>query len=275
MFYIFTTKLYTMRSILILSAALLIFFFNGCNKNDRSLNLFSINDDIELGKQLEQEIASNPSEYPLLSETAYPQAYAYIKGLRDSILNGGNVYYKDKFEWKVKIIQDDNTLNAFCAPGGYIYIYTGLIKYLDSEDELIGVLGHEMAHADRRHSTDQLTKNFGLSLLIGIVTGTTGQTQLAEIAAGLTSLAFSRKDETEADEYSVKYLCPTSYNAAGAAGFFEKIEAQGGQNVPQFLSTHPNPDNRIQNIYQIKTNNQCSGTAIYDQRYINFKNSLP
>jgi hypothetical protein len=176
MFYIFTTKLYTMRSILILSAALLIFFFNGCNKNDRSLNLFSINDDIELGKQLEQEIASNPSEYPLLSETAYPQAYAYIKGLRDSILNGGNVYYKDKFEWKVKIIQDDNTLNAFCAPGGYIYIYTGLIKYLDSEDELIGVLGHEMAHADRRHSTDQLTKNFGLSLLIGIVTGTTGQT---------------------------------------------------------------------------------------------------
>jgi len=258
--------------------AVLIFTasFNACkNKDDKGLNFFSIQDDIALGKELEQQIASSPSEYPVLSESTYPQAYAYIRGLRDSILNGGKVFYKDEFEWKVKIIQDDNTLNAFCAPGGYIYVYTGLIKYLDTEDELIGVLGHEMAHADRRHSTDQLSKQYGLSLLLSVVTGTIGQSQLAEIAASLTSLAFSRKDETEADEYSVKYLCPTSYNAAGAAGFFEKIEAQGGQNPPQFLSTHPNPDNRIQNIYQTKTINNCTGTGTYDQRYTDFKNSLP
>jgi beta-barrel assembly-enhancing protease len=250
--------------------------FNGCkNKDDKSLNLFSIQDDIALGKELEAHIAANPQEYPILSESQYPAAYAYIRGLRDSILNADKVFYKNQFEWKVYIINDNSTQNAFCAPGGYIYIFTGLIHYLDSEDELIGVLGHEMAHADRRHSTDQLTKHYGLSLLVSVIAGTVGQSQLAEIAAGLTSLAFSRKDETEADEYSVKYLCPTSYNAAGAAGFFEKIEAQGGQNPPQFLSTHPNPDNRIQNINQTRTNEGCFGTAIYDQRYVAFKNSLP
>ncbi len=245
------------------------------NKEDKSLNIFRIQDDIALGQELEAHIAANPQEFPLLSEAAHPQAYAYIRGLRDSILYAGKVFYKNEFEWKVRIIQDDATLNAFCAPGGYIYVYTGLIKYLDSEDELIGVLGHEMAHADRRHSTDQLTKQYGLSLLIGIVAGTTGQDQLAQIAGSLTSLAFSRSDEKEADEYSVKYLCPTSYNAAGAAGFFEKIEAQGGSNVPQFLSTHPNPDNRIQNIYETKTNEGCGGNEKYDVRYEAFKASLP
>jgi predicted Zn-dependent protease len=251
-------------------------FFSTCkNKDDKSLNLFRIQDDIELGQQLEQEIANNPQTYPLLSESQYPQAYSYIRGLRDSVLNSGKVFYKNEFPWKVYIINDNATLNAFCAPGGYIYIYTGLIKYLTSEDELIGVLAHEMAHADRRHSTDQLTQRYGLSLLIGIVAGTTGQDQLAQIAGSLTSLAFSRSDEKEADEYSVKYLCPTTYNAAGAAGFFEKIEAQGGNNVPQFLSTHPNPDNRIQNIKQNKTDLACGGNETYSTRYQQFKNSLP
>lgn len=257
-------------------AFMCILAFSTCkNKDDKSFNLFSINDDKSLGLQLSQQIASNPAEYPLLSETQYPQAYSYMRGLRDSILNSGKVFYRNEFDWTVKIIQDDNTLNAFCAPGGYIYVYTGLIKYLESEDELIGVLAHEIAHADRRHSTDQLTQQYGLSLLISVVAGTTGQDQLAQIAGSLTSLAFSRGDEKEADEYSVKYLCPTSYNAAGAAGFFEKIEAQGGQNVPQFLSTHPNPDNRIQNIKDDKTELGCLGSGTYDQRYASFKASLP
>lgn len=250
--------------------------FNSCrNKDDKSLNIFSIQDDIALGKELEAYISANPQEYPLLPESQYPSAYAYLRGLRDSILNAGKVYYKNQFEWKIYIINDNSVLNAFCAPGGYIYIYTGLIHFLDSEDELVGVLGHEMAHADRRHSTDQLTKQYGLALLVGVIAGTTGQSTLAEIAAGLTSLAFSRKDEKEADEYSVRYLCPTSYHAAGAAGFFEKIEAQGGQNIPQFLSTHPNPENRIQNIYQTKNSLGCQGNEKYTSRYISFKNSLP
>jgi beta-barrel assembly-enhancing protease len=264
------------RIITLFSLVAILFASNSCkNKDDKSLNIFRVQDDVALGKELEQHIAANPQEFPVLSEAQFPQAYAYIRGLRDSILNGNKVFYKNEFEWKVQIIRDDATLNAFCAPGGYIYIYTGLIKFLDTEDELIGVLGHEMAHADRRHSTDQLTKQYGLSLLVGVIAGTTGQDQLAQIAASLTTLAFSRSDEKEADEYSVKYLCPTTYNAAGAAGFFEKIESLGGQTVPQFLSTHPNPENRIQNIYGHKASEGCLGNEKYDTRYQQFKASLP
>lgn len=263
-----------MRYIYLLSLAVIL-LATGCkNKDDKSFNIFTIEDDKNLGLQVKNEIASDPATYPILSETQYPAAYNYLRGLRNKILNSGKVFYKDEFAWELYIIQDDNTLNAFCAPGGYIYVYTGLIKFLDSEDELAGVLGHEMAHADRRHSTDQLTKQYGLGTLISIVLGD-NQSQLTDIAQGLVTLAFSRSDETEADEYSVIYLCPTDINASGAAGFFEKLEALGGSNPPAFLSTHPNPDNRITKIQAKEDELGCAGTLTNDAAYAAFKASLP
>ncbi|MDX2002580.1 MAG: M48 family metalloprotease [Chitinophagales bacterium] len=256
-------------------AIFLIVFATGCNKNDRSLNIFSIEDDKELGAQLDQQIASDPSTYPILSEAQYPQAYQHLRRIRDKILNSGNVYYKDEFEWQVKIINDDNTLNAFCAPGGYIYVYTGIIKYLETEDQFAGVLAHEIAHADRRHSTDQMTKVYGIETLLSLVLGT-NQNVLTQIAEGLLTLKFSRSNEEEADEYSVRYLCPTDYNAAGAAGFFQKMLDNGdGTGPAEFLSTHPSPDNRVQDINAQKSELSCSGTATYDSQYQDFKNSLP
>lgn len=244
-------------------------------KNDEGFNLFRIQDDIELGKQLEQEIAANPAEYPLLSETQFSAAYAHLYRIRDSILNSGRVTYKNEFEWKLKIVGDDNVLNAFCAPGGYIYVYTGLIKFLDTEDELAGVIGHEIAHADKRHSTEQLTKIYGISVMLQLALGN-NQNLLTEVAQGLVSLKFSRANETEADDYSVKYLCPTAYNAAGAAGFFQKLlDLQQAGNTPQFLSTHPSPDNRVQNINNQRSQEGCTGTGTFDSRYQQLKNSLP
>jgi len=255
-------------------AATILFSVNSC-KDDEGFNLFTIEDDKQLGLQLKDEIAGNPSEFPVLSETQYSEAYGHLYRMRDSILNSGVVTYKDDFEWELKIIHDDSVLNAFCAPGGYIYVYTGIIKFLESEDQLAGVLGHEIAHADKRHSTEQLTKTYSITLLLQVVLGENAAL-LQEIATGLISLKFSRNHETEADEYSVKYLCGTSYNAAGAAGFFQKLidlEQAGG--TPQFLSTHPNPDNRVENINTNRTANGCTGTGTYDARYQQLINSLP
>ena len=247
---------------------------NACKK-DEGFNLFSVDDDIELGKQLKAEIEANPSEYPLLSESQYSAAYSHLFRMKDSILNSGQVTYKNEFTWELKIVHDDNVLNAFCAPGGYIYIYTGLIKFLDSEDQLAGVLGHEIAHADKRHSTEQLTKTYGIATLLQVVLGN-NVALLQQIATGLISLSFSRAHETEADDYSVKYLCPTGYNAAGAAGFFQKlIDLQQTGGTPQFLSTHPNPDNRVENINANSVNSGCPGTGTFESRYQQLKNSLP
>ncbi|MBK9730964.1 MAG: M48 family metalloprotease [Chitinophagaceae bacterium] len=255
--------------------ALIVIAVSCNNPDDNSINIFSIEDDIALGKQVSTEIASDPVTYPLLDSVQYAAAYDYVSNIRNKILGAGKVFYKDEFAWEMHIIKDDNTVNAFCTPGGYIYIYTGLLKYLDSEDQLAGVMGHEMAHADRRHTTDQLTTSYGVDFLLSILLSGSAY-DYASIAASLAFLEFSREDETEADEYSVIYLCPTDYNAAGSAGFFEKLIADGNSgDVPVFLSTHPDPGNRVEDITATKSELGCSGSATYDEAYQNFLDLLP
>lgn len=250
--------------------------FSGCKKG--GLNVFTIEDDKNFGAQMESEIANNPSQYPLLSRTAYASSYTYLENIKQQILSAGQLDHANDFAWKLYIIQDDSIQNAFCTPGGYIYVYTGLIKYLDNASSLAGVLGHEMAHADRRHSTQQLTTQYGLSVLVGVVAGTTNGGQIAEIAANLSSLAFSRDHEKDADEHSVIYLCPTQYRADGAADFFQKIIDSGAPQPPAFLSTHPSPDNRVANLHSKDSELGCGNSPTNQVEvtdYTSFKNSLP
>lgn len=240
-------------------AALSLASFSGCK--DGGINIFTIEDDKTFGAQVEAEIAQNPTEYPLLPRSGNEAAYAYLEAMRDEILATGKLNHRTDFVWKLYIVDDDNVQNAFCTPGGYIYVYTGLIKYLENASSLAGVLGHEMAHADRRHSTDQMTQQYGIGTLLEIVLGE-NQNALTDIAANLTSLAFSRGQETEADAYSVEYLCPTlsQFRADGAADFFIKIANSGGQQPPAFLSTHPNPDNRVEKIQAKENELGCNNT---------------
>ncbi|MEO6833992.1 MAG: M48 family metalloprotease, partial [Chitinophagaceae bacterium] len=216
--------------------------------------------------------------YPILDPTQYASAYNYLNSMRDVILNSGQVTHKADFTWELHIIRDDNTLNAFCTPGGYIYVYTGLIKYLDNASSLAGVLGHEMAHADKRHTTEAMTKQYGISTLLSLVLGKDSGL-LVQVSESLINLKFSRDNESEADKYSVIYLCPTKYKSDGAALFFEKMQASGSSNPPQFLSTHPNPDNRIQAIEDEAKSLNCSGGTISPSEenagYAAFKASLP
>jgi predicted Zn-dependent protease len=250
---------------------MLPFLFSCNGDGSGKINLYTIEDDIELGQQLSKEIASDPDTYPILSETLYPEAYAHLYEIRDSILASGAVYHADDFEWELKIIHDDEVLNAFCAPGGYIYVYTGLIKFLAHEDNLAGVLGHEIAHADLRHSTQQLTQSFGITVLLAVLTGG-DPGLLGEVAAGLVNLSFSRSDEREADEASVDYLCNTDYAADGTAGFFEQLE---GFELPQFLSTHPSSETRVEDIIDYATSLECDLTLKPDADYQALIDALP
>jgi predicted Zn-dependent protease len=259
----------------ILYSVVVLSLFAGCKKGD--FNLFSLEDDKKLGQQTRDQILSDPATYPVLSRSQYGSQYAYLDAMRNKILNSGKVQHKDDFDWELYIIKDDNTQNAFCTPGGYIFVYSGLIKYLDNASSLAGVIGHEMGHADHRHSTTQMTKQYGIQTLLDVVLGN-NQNQLTEIAASLVNLSFSREDEKDADVQSVTYLCPTIYRANGAQDFFQKVTSSGGSQPPAFLSTHPNPDNRVQNINAKSTELGCNSVPtsnVENTEYVAFKNSLP
>ncbi|TGD80401.1 peptidase M48 [Hymenobacter wooponensis] len=240
---------YLLKPWLLFGLVLTLGSMSSCSKDGDGVVLFSVEDDKALGQKVAQETDSTyRAKGQLLEKSSNARAYTLLNQIVTRVLNSGQLQYRNEFPWDVQIIKDDQTQNAFATPGGHIYVYSGLIKFLDSEDQLAGVLGHEIAHADRRHTSRQLQQQYGISLLLSVLLGE-NPGQLAEIATGLGQLKFSRDFEREADEYSVVYLNGTNYYACdGAAGFFIKAEAQGQSATPEFLSTHPNPGSRIQDI---------------------------
>lgn len=261
-------------------------FFNSCGSG---INLFSKSDDVQLGRDLDDEIRNNPEEYPIFKGD--PSIKKYInERIFQHIVASPKVESKNVYNYQLEII-DQDILNAFALPGGYIYIYTGLLNYLDSEAALAGVIGHEIAHAEERHATERMTSYYGVSILLSFVLGD-NPSQIAEIGAnlfvGLGFLANSRSDENESDERSFEYLQDTRYYPGAVKFFFEKMRDDGltsskSDKVATFLSTHPDPVDRISN-----TNNRLQsagltimdykseGEGIFKDEYLkNVKNKLP
>ncbi len=233
--------------------------------------------DVELGLRAVEAIEAEPEEYPLLSEDENWEVYAYMRALVREIVQSEAVQYRDLFAYdSVKVIYDDETLNAFCTPGGFIYVYTGLIRYLDAEDHLAGVLGHEIAHAERRHSSRQMQKEFGKQRLLEFLalsgTLSLGNVAFAAIVDKLTDLSYSRDLEAEADDLSVRYLAESRYACDGAAGFFDKLLREG-ENVAihEVLSDHPDAAARVRDVQSAAQEARCS-TEVGDQtRWLEFQ----
>lgn len=216
------------------------------------INLFSDSDDVKLGSQFAEQIKQNHEEFPIYDN---PKLENYIESrIFNDILQSPEVKKKGVYNYQLEIIDNDTTLNAFAVPGGYIYLYTGLLKYLDSEAALAGVIAHEIGHVERRHSTRRITSAYGISILLNLTLGENPD-QMVELAAnlfsGLTLLANSRSDEDEADEFAVKSLVSTKFYPGGVKFFFEKMKndkliEEGGSGLATFLSTHPDPIDRIE-----------------------------
>jgi len=265
---------------LLLSIPLLLAL--GCTK-DKKLNVFTVSKDKELGEQLDAEIIANPKEYPILDRATHPEAYAYLEGIFNDVISSDKMFHKDDFDWKITIL-DTNVMNAFAAPGGKLYFYTGLMKYCKSSAELAGVMAHEIAHSDRRHTTNVLTKTYGVQILLNIVLGNDAGTlkQLAsQMASGASSLAFSREHEYEADSMSVEFLYSIrerkNYQCTGIVDFFDRLVADGyttGTGNFEFLQTHPYENNRKTNIEKVWTNLGKPAGEKFESDYATFVTKL-
>lgn len=154
------------------------------------------------------------------------------------------------WEWSVVVIDDPETINAWCMAGGRMAIYTGLIKQIDpSDDELAQVMAHEISHALAKHSAEKMSMQIATSVGVAAVGIASDNTGVALSGAALTAmlavnLPNSRAAEKEADRIGIELAAKAGFNPAAAATLWKKMGKASKSGTPQFLSTHPAPDNR-------------------------------
>jgi predicted Zn-dependent protease len=155
-----------------------------------------------------------------------------------------------KWQWSVAVIDDPETVNAWCMAGGRMAIYTGLIEQVEpSDDEIAQVMGHEIAHALANHTAEKMSVAMASSLgvlAVGVAADNKGAAMAGAGAAAALAVTMpnSRAAETEADTIGIELAAKAGYDPAAAVTLWRKMNALPGGNPPQFLSTHPNPANR-------------------------------
>jgi predicted Zn-dependent protease len=210
----------------------------------RGINLYSLEKEIALGKELAQEVERQAKliDDPVISE--------YVNRVGQNLVRNSDA----KVPFTIKVI-DSEEVNAFALPGGFFFVNSGLIMKAESEAELAGVMAHEIAHVAARHGTRQATRgtiaNFATIPLI-FMGGWTGYgvRQAASVLIPVGFLRFSRAFESEADLLGLEYLYKTGYDPTAFVDFFEKIqtlEKRKPGTMSKVFSTHPLTDDRIKN----------------------------
>lgn len=155
------------------------------------------------------------------------------------------------WDWQFTLIEDDEP-NAFALPGGKVGVHTGLFRVAENDAQLAAVIGHEVAHAIARHGAERVSQGMLAQLgtaAIGLGTGNQAYAELAAQAATLgIILPYSRTQESEADHIGTFYMAEAGYDPREAIALWRNFESFGGARPPEFLSTHPAPGSRIQEL---------------------------
>ena len=157
---------------------------------------------------------------------------------------------KEPWQFSFDVIESKE-INAFALPGGPVFFYTGILDRMKTEDEVAGVLGHEMTHVLREHwayAVRDQQKKQGLLALGSVFGAPSGVLQGASILSSMTDLQFSRHHESQADEQGFSLMVKTGYNPTGMVDVFRMLASLGGRGGPEFLSTHPDPGNRVKTL---------------------------
>jgi predicted Zn-dependent protease len=206
-------------------------------------NVYSKDQDVELGKAAAQEVRKQVE----IVNNQELQSYISRLGHRLS-----SVPQAEDYPYTFTLV-NDSSINAFALPGGPVFVHIGLLKAADNEAQLVGVLAHEISHVALRHATSEASKATLVQLPAVVAGQAIGQestiAQLGQLGLGLgvnsVLLKYSRDAEREADALGTQIMSQAGYNPLEMARFFEKLEAEGGARAPEFLSSHPNPGNRV------------------------------
>jgi predicted Zn-dependent protease len=242
----------------------------GCATNpatgNKEFSLMSEAQEIELGRQMDGEVRKEMGVYD------DPELQRYVQDIGMRLARASD---RPNLPWHFAVV-DSPAVNAFALPGGYIYLTRGIMPFLDNEAQLAGVLGHEIGHVTARHSAQQYTKatsaGLGLTLLSIFVPEARPFGGLAENALGLLFLKHGRDAERQADSLGADYSARTGWDPAGVAGMLNTLarldEASGSRKgVPNWLSTHPAPADRLQEVQATvkQAAAKITGKAVVDE----------
>jgi len=236
------------RAAALMLALLLPIVASAQTKIKPGFNLFSAQDDVQIGAQ---SAAQAEQQLPILRD-AQVQAYVNRIGQRLAANSGG-----PNFNYQFKVVNASD-INAFALPGGYIYVNRGVIDQAHNEGEVAGVLAHEISHVALRHGTHQASKAYaaqmGISILGGILGGHIGQgaAQILNTVGGLglnaLFLKYSREIETQADVRGSQILAASGYSPVDMINFFKTLESVDQSKKTSWLADHPAPPDRIARI---------------------------
>jgi beta-barrel assembly-enhancing protease len=211
-------------------------------------NLFTKAQDVQVGQE---NAALVRKQMPIIRD---PFLNEYVTRVGKRLVSGREAQ-ESGFPFTFEVVADPS-INAFALPGGPMFINTGLLRAVDNEAQLAGVMGHEMSHVILRHGTNQASKSRLIELPAVLGSQMAGNSMMGRLAAlgiglGANSvlLKFSRSAESQADLMGSHLMAEAGYNPMEMARFFEKLNAQGSHGL-QFLSDHPNPDNREKAIQE-------------------------
>jgi len=223
------------------------------------LSLVSESQEISIGQQESQKVLQSMGEYQ------NPAAQALVKqiGMRMAAESE-----RPNLPWAFYLL-DDETVNAFALPGGFIFITRGIMTYMNDEAELASVIGHEIGHVTAKHSVSQMSKAelAQVGLVAGMIASPTVRNMGAQLQQGmqLLFLKFGRDDETEADMLGFRYMMKDGYDVRAAGDMFRtlgRISGGAAQRLPEWQSTHPDPDNRVKRAEQRADSVQQAGRSM-------------
>lgn len=210
-------------------------------------NLFSTQQEVRMGEEFAREVERQERLLPDV------QIQSYVDQIGQRI---AAVSDRPDIKYHFKVIDKPGQVNAFSLPGGYVYLYSGLLKRVESEAELAGVLAHEIGHVAARHATERLTLMYGYRLGVSLLLGE-NPSEIAKLVSNLFGvgglLAYSRRDEYEADRLGVRYASSAGYDPHGLLSFLKKLkemEKREPSLLEQLLSTHPPTTERIKRVQE-------------------------
>lgn len=186
------------------------------------------------------ELALAQAQAQMRLETAGPAVDA-VRLIGERLTPGTRLRYR----W---FVADRPEINAFAAPGGVVVVFRGLVEAAETPEEVAGVIAHEVAHAELRHSLRSAVQGMGLRALLALALGDLSGGALERVAANLTELRFSRDAEREADADGLRRLAAARIDPRGMIRFFERLQAQEKTAVPALLSTHPATAERLERL---------------------------